>query len=51
MRNLDVHDCHIVICDEAYTSITCGKCGHLYHKLGKKKYSSARRVVELSIGM
>ncbi len=30
-------DCRIVICDEAYTSKTCGKCGQLHHKLGGNK--------------
>ena len=30
-------DCRIVICDEAYTNKTCGKCGQQHHKLGGNK--------------
>ena len=26
--------CKVVICNEAYTSITCGRCGRLHHNLG-----------------
>lgn len=29
--------CHLVICDEAYTSKTCGNCGHIHHGLGSSK--------------
>ena len=29
--------CRVIICDEAYTSKTCGKCGFLHNKLGGSK--------------
>ena len=29
--------CKVIVCDEAYTSKTCGNCGSLNHKLGGKK--------------
>ncbi len=29
--------CKVVICDEAYTSKTCGMCGNLHHSLGGNK--------------
>lgn len=29
--------CRVIECDEAYTSKTCGACGHLHHKLGGSK--------------
>ena len=29
--------CKVVICDEAYTSMTCGLCGALNHQLGGAK--------------
>lgn len=29
--------CHVVICDEHYTSKTCGSCGYLHEKLGSNK--------------
>lgn len=29
--------CTLIICDEDYTSKTCGSCGELHQKLGKKK--------------
>lgn len=29
--------CKVIICNEAYTSITCGHCGKLNRELGKKK--------------
>lgn len=28
---------HLIICDEAYTSKTCGQCGFIHNKLGGKK--------------
>jgi len=30
-------DCNVIICDEAYTSKTCGACGGLNDSLGGKK--------------
>ncbi len=27
----------VIVCDEAYTSKTCGQCGELHHKLGGGK--------------
>ena len=30
--------CHVVICNEAYTSKTCGRCGHLHPSLGSSKH-------------
>ena len=30
-------DCTVIICDEAYTSKTCGKCGKIHDKLGGNK--------------
>jgi putative transposase len=32
--------CKVVVCDEAYTSQTCGRCGMLNKKLGAKKVFS-----------
>jgi len=29
--------CKVIVCDEAYTSKTCGKCGTLHNKLGGNK--------------
>ena len=29
--------CHLVICDEQYTSKTCGGCGYIHQSLGKSK--------------
>ena len=29
--------CSIIICDEAYTSKTCGECGFIHNKLGGSK--------------
>jgi len=29
--------CHVEIVNEAYTSMTCGRCGTLYHQLGSQK--------------
>ena len=29
--------CKVIICDEQYTSKTCGQCGHLHDKLGPSK--------------
>jgi putative transposase len=29
--------CKVVVCDEAYTSKTCGQCGQLHHALGASK--------------
>jgi len=29
--------CQVIICDEHYTSKTCGSCGELRHKFGKNK--------------
>ena len=29
--------CKVIICDEAYTSKTCGKCGFIHQKLGGAK--------------
>jgi len=29
--------CKVVVCDEAYTSKTCGQCGKLHHALGGSK--------------
>ena len=29
--------CQLIVCDEAYTSKTCGACGTLYQKLGSNK--------------
>ena len=29
--------CQVIVCDEAYTSKTCGSCGFLHHKLGGNK--------------
>ena len=29
--------CKVIICDEAYTSKTCGKCGSIHDKLGSSK--------------
>jgi len=34
---LTVIGCTLVICDEHYTSKTCGSCGQLHHKLGASK--------------
>ncbi len=30
-------DCTVVVCDEAYTSKTCGSCGHIHANLGGAK--------------
>ena len=30
-------DCDVVICDEAYTSKTCGQCGNIHTTLGSSK--------------
>lgn len=30
-------DCRVVVCDEAYTSKTCGRCGEINHRLGGSK--------------
>lgn len=29
--------CRVIICDEAYTSKTCGNCGFIHNKLGGSK--------------
>lgn len=29
--------CKVVVCDEAYTSMTCGQCGNLHRQLGRNK--------------
>jgi putative transposase len=29
--------CKVIICNESYTSKTCGNCGHINHKLGGNK--------------
>ncbi len=29
--------CTVIVCNEAYTSKTCGQCGSLYNKLGSSK--------------
>ena len=29
--------CQVILCDEPYTSKTCGQCGELHHKLGSSK--------------
>lgn len=29
--------CKVIVCDEAYTSKTCGRCGELHEKLGANK--------------
>lgn len=29
--------CKVILCDESYTSKTCGQCGMLHHKLGGNK--------------
>jgi putative transposase len=33
----DKHDVIVVEMNEAYTSLTCGKCGHVHAKLGGNK--------------
>ena len=35
-------DCRVVVCDEAYTSKTCGQCGEINHKLGGSKVFRCR---------
>jgi len=32
-----VTNTHVVVCDEVYTSKTCGCCGHIHAKLGSSK--------------
>jgi putative transposase len=29
--------CNVIVCDEHYTSMTCGRCGFLHRKLGSNK--------------
>jgi putative transposase len=29
--------CNVIICNEAYTTITCGRCGYLNHDVGSSK--------------
>ncbi len=36
-KSQEYPSCKVVICSEAYTSITCGHCGKLNRELGKKK--------------
>ena len=31
------HSCKVIVCDEAYTSKTCGECGILNGRLGGSK--------------
>jgi len=38
LQKAELHPwCQIIVCDEAYTSKTCGACGTLNQKLGSNK--------------
>lgn len=36
-KSCEYKDCYVNICTEEYTSITCGNCGNIKHKLGGAK--------------
>lgn len=41
----EYYGCQVMIVDEAYTSKTCGRCGHLNNQLGGRRYSIALNVI------